>query len=95
MKHLFSVAGADNRRPADEGAPEGEVSVTVPPKSQSGNKLRVRGKGIPATKKRSASDLIIHLLVRVPEEVEAPEATTAVEALEKFYRGDVRAKLAL
>ena len=72
--------------------PEGDVNVTVPQRTQSGAKLRLRGKGIPAGKKRAASDLIVHLEVAVPEN-ESPEILAAVETLETAYRGDVRGGL--
>ena len=72
--------------------PDGDVNVTVPQRTQSGAKLRLRGKGIPAGKKRAASDLIVHLEVAVPEN-ESPEILAAVETLETAYRGDVRGGL--
>jgi molecular chaperone DnaJ len=63
--------------------------VTVKPHTQSGSKLRLRGKGIPAGKKRAASDLIVHLEVAVPE-TENEDIKAAVETVERAYGADVR-----
>jgi len=45
--------------------PDGSVSLKVPEGTQSGNVLRVRGKGV-AKKGKTAGDLYVHFLVRVP-----------------------------
>jgi DnaJ-class molecular chaperone len=52
-------------------------------------RLRVRGKGVPASKKRPATDLIVHLELVLPE-VESPEISAAIDTLEKGYVSDVR-----
>jgi curved DNA-binding protein len=72
--------------------PGGVVVVTVPAHIQSGTKLRLRGKGIPAGKKRPASDLIVQLEVSLPS-ADGAEVEAAVDSLEKSYREDVRSKL--
>jgi curved DNA-binding protein len=47
--------------------PEGDVSLKVPERTQSGQVVRLRGKGV--TKKgRDTGDLYVHFLVRIPEE---------------------------
>lgn len=74
--------------------PEGEVTLRIPPHTASGTKLRVRSKGVPGTKKRPASDLIVHVEIVLPE-TDAESAKSAVDALEKHYVGDVRSKLVL
>ena len=56
--------------------------VTVPGHTTSGAKLRLRGKGVPATKRQSASDLIVHLEITLPD-AETPDVKSAIEALEK------------
>lgn len=73
--------------------PEGEVQVTVPARTPPGAKLRVRGKGVPATKSRAATDLIVHLEVAVPDR-ENPGLTEALAILEAAYSQDPRAALA-
>jgi curved DNA-binding protein len=69
--------------------PDGDVMVTIPPRAKSGMRLRVRGKGVPASKKRPATDLIVHLELVLPE-AESPEISAAIDTLEKGYVSDVR-----
>jgi DnaJ-class molecular chaperone len=45
----------------------GKVELTLPPKSNSGKTLRLRGKGLPATGGQPAGDLLITLRVTLPE----------------------------
>lgn len=70
---------------------DGSVSVKVPPGTQSGTKLRVRGKGI-ARKNREAGDLYVRFMVHVPE-ASSPELTKLADELAKFETEDVRAGL--
>lgn len=72
----------------------GSVTVTLRPGTQSGTKLRLRGKGVPALRGASPGDLYLVVMVKLPEHLDEA-AKKAVSALEKHYRGDVRAKLAL
>lgn len=74
--------------------PDGDVVVTVPARAKPGARLRVRGKGVPASKTRAATDLIVHLELVLPESDNA-EVAAAVEAIEKGYRGDVRSGVSL
>ncbi|MEU0488617.1 molecular chaperone DnaJ [Nocardiopsis changdeensis] len=71
-----AVLGADVRIPTLGGFP---VTVKVPPGTQNGHKLRVRGKG--ATRKDGTTgDMIVTLEVSVPKNLNGD----AREALEKF-----------
>jgi len=45
----------------------GSVSLSVPPGSNSGKVLRLKGKGIPAAGKEPAGDLYVRLIVTLPE----------------------------
>ena len=47
--------------------PSGEVRVAVPPHSDSGTRLRLRGKGVPAHRGKPAGDAIATLKVVVGE----------------------------
>ncbi len=71
----------------------GDVTLTVPPGSQSGRKLRLKGRGVPRLKASGTGDLYFILRVMVPEATEA--AREAARALEAAYRVNVRAELAL
>ncbi len=73
--------------------PDGHVMVTVPARTQSGAKLRLRAKGIPPGKKRPASDLIVHLEIAMPH-IDSEEIQKAMEILEQGYVEDVRGGLA-
>lgn len=55
------------------------VRVKVPAGSPSGKRLRVRGRGVPASGKNAAGDLIVTIQVVVPDRL-TDEARAAVEA---------------
>jgi DnaJ-class molecular chaperone len=62
---------------------DGRATVTVPPGTDSGQKLRLRGKGIPnPTKGGTAGDLYVVIQIRVPKTLDA-DAEAAVDALAK------------
>lgn len=71
--------------------PDGPVRVNVPKGATTGQKLRLRGKGVPGTGGRG--DLYLVLRPTVPESV-PEEALKLAEQLDAFY-GDVRAGLKL
>jgi curved DNA-binding protein len=71
--------------------PDGEVTVRIPPKTNSGAKLRLRGKGLPAVVGRAATDLIAHVSIVLPEE--SVESNAIMERMEHTYAGDVRETL--
>jgi molecular chaperone DnaJ len=85
---------------AVEGGPvevptlDGSVRLTVPPGSQSGQRLRLKGKGAPQPRGQGRGDLYVELSVRVPESID-PSAKEAVEKLAPLYEKDVRADLTL
>jgi molecular chaperone DnaJ len=51
----------------------GEISVKVPPGTQPGSQLRLRGKGLPRFGARGRGDLYVRLAVALPERVGAEE----------------------
>lgn len=69
---------------------EGPVELKVPPGTQSGQKLRLRGKGVPHLRGGGRGDLYAEARVMVPTGARAKEAAAA---LEELYPGDVRASL--
>jgi molecular chaperone DnaJ len=73
---------------------DGSVKLRIPPKSQSGQKLRLKGKGAVNTKTKQRGSLFVTLDVKVPQ-TDDREALEAVERLDKLYRGDVREGLRL
>jgi DnaJ-class molecular chaperone len=75
-------------------APETSVQVQVPPGSQSGRLLRVRGHGVPHLKGEGRGDLYLRLMIQVPEQVDEA-ARAAAAQLQQAYRGNVRDALKL
>ncbi len=72
----------------------GSVTVTLKPGTQSGTKLRLRGKGVPGMRGAPTGDFFLVVMVKLPEQLD-DAARKAVQTLEKHYDGEVRAKLAL
>jgi molecular chaperone DnaJ len=85
-----AVRGATIRVPT----PTGPVRLRVQPGSQSGQRLRLRGRGAPDLKKGEAGDLYVRLMVVVPPASEET-LSDALAALEKAYREDPRAHIKL
>jgi molecular chaperone DnaJ len=69
--------------------PDGPVRVKVPPRSQSGRQLRVKGRGVPALRGGERGDLYLRLRVHVPE-TDAPAAAEAAQALDALYTASPR-----
>jgi DnaJ-class molecular chaperone len=89
-----TVGEAYNGASIDVPTPDGTVKLKVPPKSQSGAKLRLRGKGVPAMKGGARGDFYVELLVQVPRG-ENERVRDAVETLESSYAESPRAGLTL
>ncbi|HEX5656331.1 MAG TPA: DnaJ C-terminal domain-containing protein [Polyangiales bacterium] len=72
--------------------PDGEVSLKLPARVQSGGKLRLKGKGMP---KRGGGrgDLFAHVQVRLPDGHDHALIGKAIAELESHYAEDVRAAL--
>ena len=73
----------------------GTVAVKILPGSQSGRKMRLKGRGVPSLKGGPAGDFYLVLKVMVPEPPTSPEAREATALLAQAYRGDVRAEVKL
>lgn len=71
---------------------EGRATVTIPPGTQGGGKLRLRGKGIPAARGHAAGDLIVTVQIAVPRRLDE-QGRRAVEALETLDPSDLRREL--
>jgi curved DNA-binding protein len=71
---------------------DGDVSLTLPRGANSGQKLRLRGKGVP--RGDGAGDLIVTVLIRVPDD-RSEELDRLVEQVETHYKEDVRANIKL
>ena len=85
-----AVLGSEVRVPTFAG----DVTVKIPAGSQSGRKLRVKGRGVPSLKGGAQGDLYLTLLIVIPEATRA-DAKEAAERMKKAYVRDVRADLRL
>lgn len=72
----------------------GSGTVTLKPGTQSGTRLRLRGKGVPGLRGDAPGDLYLVVQVKLPES-DAPALKHAVDAVEAHYEGHVRASLKL
>jgi curved DNA-binding protein len=72
---------------------DGSVTLKIPEHSQSGNVVRLRGKGV-VKKGRPPGDLYVHFLVQIPTDT-APEVAELVDRLAKFHPDDPRKDIRL
>lgn len=71
--------------------PSGTVQVKIPAGAQSGQRLRVRGKGVPAYRQSAAGDLYLRLMIRVPTDKLGADVADAIDrAYGENVRKDVR-----
>jgi len=73
---------------------DGKVNVKVPPKSQSGHTLRLKGKGAVNLKTKKRGDLMVKLIVKVPQ-TDEKEILEAAEKMNGFYKEDPRRNIIL
>jgi curved DNA-binding protein len=84
---LEAFEGAKVRVPTVDGS----VTAKLPPRSQSGTKIRLKGKGV-AKKNAAPGDLYVHLQVMIPT---SDEAEKAIRELEKHITTDPREGITL
>lgn len=82
---LEALGGGQARIPTVDG----EVNVKIPPGSQNGQILRLKGRGAVNMKTKKRGDFMVRLSVVVPSSREE-EAVEAARKLDSFYREDVR-----
>ena len=73
---------------------DGNVNLKVPPKSQSGQSLKLKGKGAVNAKTKKPGDLFVKLIVKVPQ-TEDKEILDAAKKMDLLYGEDVRKELKL
>jgi len=73
----------------------GNVNLKVAPGSQSGQRLRLRGRGAPDPKGGEAGDLYVRLVVYVPQDIKTESLADALDAIEAAYGKNPRADLSL
>jgi curved DNA-binding protein len=72
---------------------DGSVTMKVPERTQSGNVVRLKGKGV-AKKGRLAGDLYVHFLVQIPKDG-AGEVAQLVDRIAKYQPDDPRRDIRL
>lgn len=87
---LEALEGGQVRVPTVEGS----VNVKVPPGSQNGQVLRLKGKGAVNMKTKKRGDFMVRLSVVLPPSKDR-EAVEAARKLETFYGDDVRKDIRL
>jgi curved DNA-binding protein len=80
-----AILGADVEVPVLDG----RVTVTVPPGTDSGARLRLRGKGVPHPTGQAAGDLYVVIQIKVPKNLD-DETQARVESLDTLHRKDLR-----
>ncbi|MCP5464692.1 MAG: DnaJ domain-containing protein [Deltaproteobacteria bacterium] len=60
----------------------GTVQLTIPPKTQSGQKMRLKEKGVKNLKTGTKGHLYVHLLVKIPDDLSAEEIEQIVKIIE-------------
>jgi molecular chaperone DnaJ len=83
-----AVRGASIEVPTINGA----ISVKIPVGAQSGQQLRIKGKGVAAHGQTPAGDLYLRLMVRMPN---AHLADDVIDKVDQAYREDVRKSVRL
>jgi molecular chaperone DnaJ len=73
---------------------DGGVKLKVPPKSQSGQTLKLKGKGAFSAKTKQRGDLLVRLVVKVPQ-TDDKKVLEAAEKMDGLYKGDIRGNIRL
>ncbi|MFO7964136.1 MAG: molecular chaperone DnaJ [Desulfobacterales bacterium] len=73
---------------------DGPVSVKIPPQSQSGQQLKLKGKGAPDLKTKKKGDLYLKLNVKVPK-TRDEEILSAAKRLDSTYEENIRGGMRL
>lgn len=83
-----AIAGAKVEVPTLDG----RATLRVPPGTDSGTRLRLRGKGVPDPSGGAPGDLLARVQIRVPRDLDPP-AREALERLARFEEADLRKEL--
>jgi curved DNA-binding protein len=71
---------------------DGRATLTIPPGTDSGTRLRLRGKGVPDPRGGKSGDLFARIQIRVPRTLDEA-AKQSLEALERLEDRDIRKDL--
>jgi curved DNA-binding protein len=88
----ITVGEAVRGEEVDVPTPTGTIKVKISAGAQSGQLLRIRGKGVAAHGQTPAGDLYLRLLIRVPKDTVARDV---IDKIEQGYAEDVRGNVRL
>jgi len=88
----ISVREAVRGGPVEIPTLDGRATVTIPPGTHSGTRLRLRGKGVPGSRGGPSGDLLVRVQIRVPRDLDQ-EALGALEKLARFDDPELRREL--
>jgi curved DNA-binding protein len=71
---------------------DGRATLTIPAGTDSGTRLRLRGKGVPDPRGGAPGDLFARVQIRVPRALDE-EASKALDALERLQDREIRKEL--
>ncbi len=71
---------------------DGTVKLKIPPGSQTGKVLRLKGKGATNLKTKTRGNFMVKLVVKVPQ-TEDPEILAAAQKMDGLYNGDLRSAI--
>ena len=89
-----TVSEAMNGAEVTVPTPSGPVQLKIPRGTKSGQRLRLKGKGVPNLKTKAPGDMFVTVRVQVPPASDA-EALKAAAALDRFYLEDIRRDIRL
>jgi len=72
--------------------PYGQVNITIPPGTESGQKFRIRGKGVPHLNSSETGDLYINVHVKIPA-IAIENDRNILREMKKRYAKDLRKTL--
>ena len=92
MKLPITVGEAVRGASIEVPTPVGVVKVKIPAGAQSGQRLRIKGKGVPEHGREPSGDLYLELMVRVPKDEIAQDV---IDKIDRAYGENVRKDLRL
>jgi molecular chaperone DnaJ len=85
-----AIAGATITLPTIAG----RIKVKIPPRSQNGQTLRLKGQGAVNLKTKGRGDLMVKLVVKVPQ-TDDSKVLEAAKEMDGYYEGDLRRDIRL
>ncbi|EMI45819.1 DnaJ C-terminal domain-containing protein [Rhodopirellula sp. SWK7] len=79
LKLPITIGEAAMGAKVDVPTPKGTVTLSIPPRSRSGKRLRLKGQGVQSAK-GDPGDMIVELLIQLPDEI----SDEGVELLKQF-----------